>query len=146
MAERVAAADGVVAHKLSPVTGSLLVEYDAHRIELPALIHAILDAGGFDGVEVDANVELPALPQGVRVRGAFDHVRKSLQGMTRGAVDMRTATPGTLAGLGVATLLFGSRRWPEWYDWMFWSFVTFVNLNPPGPPQPEVPRSDVPTP
>jgi Heavy metal associated domain 2 len=127
---------GVVSHRLSPFTGSLLVEYDTHRVQLPAVLSAILDAGGFDGVEVDRHVDRSQIASGARVRGVLDRFNTHIQNVTRGGVDLRTAVPATLATLGLATFVLGRRRLPEWYDLMFWAFTTFVNINPP------VPRED----
>jgi hypothetical protein len=126
--------DGVRDHHVSPLTGSLLVHYDAHEVQLPHLVHAIVDAGGFSGVQVDfSSADLPAEPAGVKVRKALDRFNTKIRTASRNGVDLRTAAPGTLAGMGVFALVFGRRLMPNWYDLLFWSFVTFVNLNPPVP-------------
>jgi len=94
-------------------------------------MQAVLAAGGFSGIAVDAPLfGLPTMAQGDRLRAALAKLNGDLEIGTGGKVDMRTALPGTLAGLGLLFFIFRSRRIPEWYDLLFWSFVTFVNLNP----------------
>jgi hypothetical protein len=129
VAERVRAEGGVESAAVSSRTGSLLVEYRAREVQLPRLVEAILRIAGLDGISAD-RAPLGA-PQGAALRDAVHRWNEQLVDASRGRVDARTAVPGTLASLGVLTLLFGSRRLPEWYDLLFWSFVTFVNLNPP---------------
>jgi hypothetical protein len=137
--ERLDELDGVTHHRVAAFTGSLVVEYDAHRVQLPEVIRTILDAGGFDGVEVDArDHDLPRPPPGKRVRAVLGRLDRHVHTMTRGDADLRTAVPGTLAGLALVALVFGRRQLPAWYDLAFWSFVTFANLNPPAL-EPDVP-------
>jgi hypothetical protein len=140
---------GVISHQHAPVTGSLLIAYDAHQLQLPRLVRAILDAGGFTGLQVDVPaLDLPTTPAGARLRRTLDRGNRKLMALTHDGADLRTLGPGVLAGLGLAKLAFGNRRLPEWYDLLFWSFVTFVNLNPPAPaaidraPSPAAPRGD----
>jgi len=136
--------NGVLDARVSSTTGSLVIRYDTHSVQLPRLIHAVLAAGGFSGVAVDAPLfGLPTMAGGERVRAAIAKVNAELELTTGGKVDLRTAVPGTLAGLGLLFFLFRNRRIPEWYDLLFWSFVTFVNLNPARPAEPpwNVPRA-----
>jgi Heavy metal associated domain 2 len=134
---------GVLEARVSATTGSLIIRYDTHILQLPRLIHAVLEAGGWSGVAVDAPLfGLPTMAGGDRIRAALAKVNETLELETGGKLDMRTAVPGTLAGLGLLFFLFRSRRIPEWYDLFFWSFVTFVNLNPARTAEPpwHVPR------
>jgi hypothetical protein len=128
VAERVRKEPGVASAAIAELTGSLLVEYRPKEIQLPRLVEAILNFGGLDGLVADRGPL--AAPQGDQVREVLGRWNQTVMETTRGRVDARTAVPGTLASLGVLTLLFGNRRLPEWYDLMFWSFVTFMNLNP----------------
>jgi hypothetical protein len=128
--QKLGAENGVIEVRASVMTGSLLVLYEADKIQLPTLIHSLLRAGNFRGVEVDAIADRMHDPAGWRVRAALGRFNETVQSISRGRVDMRTAVPGGLASLGLAILLFGKRPLPQWYDLFFWSFVTFVNLNP----------------
>jgi hypothetical protein len=138
VAEKLRAEAGVESALVSNLTGSLLIEYRAREVQLPRLVQIIMRLGGLDGIAADRGAPPPL--QGPLVRDALGGWNESLLDVTRGRLDARTAVPGTLAGLGLLTLLFGNRRLPEWYDLLFWSFVTFVNLNPPRENAPDVPR------
>jgi hypothetical protein len=127
--------EGVHGAEATPFTGSMLVEYDARRIQLPWLVQLVVKLGGLDGLEVDHDGR-PIRAQGPAVRNALDRVNNALLDATRGRIDTKTAVPATLAGLGIYALFFGRRRLPEWYDLLFWSFTAFVNLNPPTSAQP----------
>lgn len=136
--------NGVLDSRVSSTTGSLIIRYDTHSVQLPRLIQAVLAAGGFSGVAVDAPLfGLPTMAGGDRIRAALAKLNGEVEIGTGGKVDMKTAVPGTLAGLGLLFFLFRNRRIPEWYDLLFWSFVTFVNLNPARTAEPpwNVPRA-----
>ncbi len=122
--------DGVLSASATALTGSLLVTYDAHKLQLPWLVQLIARVADLDGLEADHDGTIQTL-DGAAMRATFDRWNAAMQRASRGRLDARTAVPGTLAGLGVLKLLFGRVRVPEWYDLLFWSFVTFVNLNPP---------------
>jgi hypothetical protein len=130
IAERLDKEPGVTSVEAVQKTGSLLVTYDAHQLQLPTLVQAIVKLAGLDGVEVDHDGKL-IQPSGPAVRNTFDRWNRALMEASRGHVDAKVAMPGVLASLGVLKLLFGNRRLPEWYDLMFWSFTAFINLNPP---------------
>lgn len=134
IADKLRDEDGVTTAQATALTGSLLVEYQARKIQLPWLVQRIVKLGELDGLEVDHDGR-PIRPQGPAIRAALDKWNAAIVGASRGRLDAKTAVPGTLAGLGVATLLFGRTRLPEWYDLLFWSFVTFVNLNPASAPR-----------
>jgi len=126
---------GVREATASRVTGSLLVLYEPRELELPRLVQLLVQAGGLAGIEVDSNDEWAKLPtQGERVRERLGAWNDSLRAFSDGAIDVRTALPGTLAATGAAMFLAGRRRIPEWYDLVFWAFVTFTNLNKPPDP------------
>jgi hypothetical protein len=129
VADKVRGEDGVLSAAATSLTGSLLVEYDARKVQLPWLVQLIVKLGGLDGLEVDHDGR-PLAPQGPAIRGALDRWNAALVAASRGRLDAKTAVPGTLAGLGALALLLGPRSVPRWYDLFFWSFVTFVNLNP----------------
>ena len=133
-AEAIRAEDGVRTADATPLTGSLLVTYDARRVQLPWLVQLIVRVANLDGIEADHDGK-PYTPAGPAIREALDKVNDRLVAATRGRLDSKTAVPATMVGLGFLTILLGRYRPPEWYDWMFWSFVTFMNLNPV-PPQP----------
>jgi hypothetical protein len=135
---------GVSAVRWAPVTGSVTIEYETHRVQLPRLVQTVLVAGDFGGVEVDAPiVGLAAVTDGDRVRDGLARLNDSLHLLTSGRLDLRAAVPGALAGLGLLTFALRKKSLPRWYDLLFWSFVTFVNLNPAAPREPflHVPRT-----
>jgi hypothetical protein len=131
IAERLRAETGVTSAEATSLTGSLLVTYEARKVQVPWLAQLIVRLSGLDGIEVDRTGEPPGRPT---VRETFGRWNGAVAGATRGWVDGRTALPGALAALSAVTFVFGKRRLPYWYDLLFWSFVTFVNLNPPAPP------------
>jgi hypothetical protein len=141
VAQQIGAEDGVISAEAVSKTGSLLVLYEAAKVQLPWLVQLIVRAGGLEGLEVDHDGK-PIRPQGILIREALDRWNGAVVDATKGRLDARTAVPGTLAGLGALKLLFGKWRTPEWYDLMFWSITMFVNLTPPAPPRPEPPDSD----
>ncbi len=132
VAGRVAQNPGVTAVDVSRATGSIVIDYEPKRIELPLLVRLIVWEAGLGGVVVDAPAPGRGRgepSQGGRLRSAAASLNESLQERCGGKVDMRTALPGGLAAGGLAMLLFGRRRAPAWYDLIFWALVTFWNLN-----------------
>ncbi len=136
VADGIRSEPGVISVVATALTGSVLVEYEAAKVQLPWLVQLIVQLGGLEGIAVDHDGK-PIQPGGLVIRNALDRVNNSLMESTRGRLDARTAVPATLAGLGVLTLLFGRRRLPEWYDLVFWSYTTFVNSNPPSNGEPQ---------
>jgi hypothetical protein len=131
VAERLREQGGVSDVRTSPVTGSLVVTYDPHALQLPRLIQILIRTGGLHGIEVDRVDDWTrAVPQGTRVRDAFAALRGAVQGKTNGKIDLKVAVPGALAAMGAGLFLFGRPRMPFWYDFLFWSFVSFHNMNP----------------
>ena len=127
VAEHLRAELGVTAVVPTPLTGSLLVEYEAQTVQLPWLVQLIVQLAGLDGIAADHKG--PPQITGPSIREALDRWNGAIVHATRGRIDTRVAIPGTFAGLGLLSLLFGKRQLPMWYDLMFWSFVTFHNLN-----------------
>jgi hypothetical protein len=132
---------GVLEVRTSEITGSLVIVYQPHRVQLPRLIQRLLAVSGLPAVEVDdVDRWQQRAPGGEQLRRALDALNEKLRAASRGALDLRTAGPGALVGLGLTALLFGKRLVPNWYDLLFWGFDTFVNLNPPA--QTEAARPD----
>jgi hypothetical protein len=132
--------DGVVSVAATAKTGSLLVTYEAAKVQLPWLVQLIVRLGNLEGLEVDNNGK-PIKLGGPALREAMERWNNTLVDATNGRLDTRTALPATLMGLGVMKLAFGKWRSPEWYDLMIWSFTMFVNLTPPAPPSDDGKRS-----
>ncbi len=142
VAQRIAEEHGVTGASMSPVTGSLLVSYDPREIQLPRLVHLLVQIGGLQGIELDPTNDWQHAPDdGARVRAFFGQINDVVRSATNRKVNMRVAVPGMLAGTGLAMLLAGSRRVPEWYDLMFWALGTFTTLNPT-PEDAVAPRDD----
>jgi hypothetical protein len=136
--EQLGATDGITAVEAAQKTGSILIHYDAQRIQLPSIAQLIVKLAGLGGIEADRAE--PQRPQGPALREILDRLNRIAIRSTHGRLDGKTAVPATLAGLGALTFLFGRRTMPQWYDLFFWSFVTFVNLNPPAPREDDSPR------
>jgi hypothetical protein len=130
VAEGVEREPGVLGARWSTTTGSVVVDYEPRRIELPELVQLIVRLGGLCGVEVDADSgEAPIAMQGTVVREMLARANDLLGLWTKRTLDLRTAVPATM-GLGsILMLLLRRRQMPAWYDLAFWSFVTFCNLN-----------------
>lgn len=134
VADQIGEEQGVMEASVVNLTGSLLVIYEASKVQLPWLVQLIVRVGGLDGLETDHN-GLAREAGGPMIKATLGRWNGAVMDATRGRLDARTAVPATLAGLGVLTLLFGRRRLPEWYDLVFWSFTTFMNFNMPQVPQ-----------
>jgi len=134
VAQRLREEQGVSQVDASRLTGSLLIAYDPHVVQLPRIVEVLVRVGGLHGLEVDVGADVTHVPRpGERLRdllGQWDRIVRNAAG---GQIDLRGAVPGALAATGIGLFLAGRRRIPEWYDLLFWSFVTFVNLNPPKP-------------
>src|SRR5205807_8244690 len=107
LAERLRAESGVLSVESIALTGSVLVEYEPHQVQLPWLIQLIVRLGELEGVAVD-RLKLPG-PQGLAVRDAVERWNNSLIGASRNRVDARTAIPAALFGLGALRFFIGPR-------------------------------------
>ena len=134
VASRLLEEEGVTEASASPVTGSVLVLYDASVVQLPRLVAIIVRVGGLHGVALDTPDDWPELPNGgARVRAKFAELNAGVHRKSRGRIDLKVAVPAALSGTGLLMFLGGRRRRiPEWYDLMFWGFTAFINLNTPG--------------
>lgn len=125
--------EGVVSASSSPITGSVLVTYDAAVVQLPRLVALIIRTGALHGIALELPDGGDRPPSGgARVRSALAALNAEVHRKSKGTVDLKVAIPAALTGTGLLMLLGGKRRVPEWYDLLFWGFVTFSNLNPPG--------------
>jgi Heavy metal associated domain 2 len=127
------AQDGVTSAASSPVTGSVLVTYDASVIELPRLVAIIIRAGALQGIALEPM--LPgntSLTGGQRVRSSLASLNTQVSEQLRGRLDLKLGVPAALTASGLLMLAAGGRLLPQWYDLLFWSFVSFCNLNPHG--------------
>jgi hypothetical protein len=121
---------GVISARWSTTTGSLVVEYEPRRIELPELVQLIVEIGGLCGVAADVESDGRApVDQGAAVRAVLARCNQMLGAWTKGAIDLRTTVPATMAIGSMLMLMLRRRQIPAWYDLAFWSFVTFSNLN-----------------
>ncbi len=128
--KRIGEEPGVIDARWSTTTGSLVIEYDPRSIELPELVQLIVKIGGLCGVEADVESDAGAtVEQGVVVRDVLARWNQLLGAWTKGAIDLRTTVPATMAVGSMLMLMLRRRQIPAWYDLAFWSFVTFSNLN-----------------
>jgi hypothetical protein len=124
---------GVTSADASPVTGSVLVNYDASAVQLPKLVTLIIRVGALKGIALEPSLAgAPSLTGGRRVRETLHAVNLQLNQACRGKLDLKVAVPAALTGTGFLVLAAGRRHLPQWYDLIFWGFVTFCNMNPHG--------------
>jgi hypothetical protein len=125
--------DGVTSASSSPVTGSVLVTYDAAVVQLPRLVTLIIRAGALQGIALEPTLNGDSsLTHGQRVREALASVNERVSEKCKGKLDLKVAVPAALTGTGLLVLAGGGRLIPQWYDLLFWGFVSFCNLNPHG--------------
>jgi hypothetical protein len=129
VAQRVGGEPGVLSASASAVTGSILILYDPRKVQVDALITALLSGSGLLSLTADAEEHADGTALATHIRQSFVSADTSLFRAADGRVDLRTAIPGVLAVSGFATLLFKAFVAPQWYDLVFWSYVTFNNLN-----------------
>jgi len=129
LAERMSGEPGVLSASASAVTGSILILYDPRKVQVDALVSALLSGSGLSAVAADAQEHALGTALATHVTQTFLGADTQLFRAADGKLDLRTAVPGALVACGFATLLFKTFVAPQWYDLIFWSYVTFNNLN-----------------
>jgi hypothetical protein len=127
--------EGVHRVEANPVTGSILLLYDATEREAVGQTLQPL----FPGIELEAAQTAvattngdrpPGAPLGRRISGLFGSLNAGV-GKVTGGMDLKALLPVTLFLLGVRSLLVTDKvRFPMWYDLIWFSFGTFLALNP----------------
>jgi hypothetical protein len=127
------AQDGVTSAASSPVTGSILVTYDASIVELSTLVAIIIRAGALQGITLEPMLGgNGSLTGGQRLRSSLASLNAQVSNQCRGRLDLKLGVPAALTASGLLVLAAGGRLLPQWYDLLFWGFVSFCNLNPHG--------------
>ena len=136
--ERLASLPGMRRVEANPVTGTVLLVYEA---EDTRWLEELPDAAGTPAAEVAAvrsRLEREAAPAAngqpprARVAAFFDGLNRRVQDAT-GGVDLALLVPALLVLLGLRALVATDKvRTPTWYDLLWFGFGTFVMLNTRG--------------
>jgi copper chaperone CopZ len=115
--------DGVDAVRVSPVSGSILVEFDANRVEPEMVMGAIIRLLGLEE-QID---RAPHSRVGQEIRQAGDALNRAVHEQTRGIIDLYTGLPLLLVVLAVRNIATqnGQMGWPL----LWWAYLA---LFPPG--------------
>jgi len=130
----------------NPVTGSLLLTYDAPALESMELPFAVAQALGISLNDLElADLRLLMSHQGNGTKFTAPSVSESLESTARDmnaavrravGADLSILLPLALAVLGVRSLLISEKTmFPSWHDYLWFSFSTYFILNRTNPPQ-----------
>lgn len=107
----------------SPVSGSVLIHFDAERISADLLLVAIVRVLGLEG-ELK-RPPLPAVPRALQE--AAGTVNRAVYDQTRGLLDLWSAVPLGLGAVGVAQLLSpAGRALPSGFTLLWWAYLALV--------------------
>lgn len=139
--KRLVAARGVQRVEVNPVTGSVLVFYDAGEVAPLDSLFTLSESftllfPGFDVREFE--VQLAPFRNG---SGSASSVAGSISaffgtfnvtvGKATGGIDLKVLLPLTLFFFGIRGLLVSEKTlFPTWYDLLWFSFASFLMLNP----------------
>jgi hypothetical protein len=141
VADAISELAGVDEVQVRPFTGSVLVTYDAARLDVAAISAAVCAATGVHEVTLPGH-ETPAQIREI-LRGSVDEgaelsqaAGKAFHGLNVDVLRMTggRASLGTLASLGMivgaAAKVLGSGRieLPEWHQLLWWGFRSFSEL------------------
>lgn len=121
---------GVRSVSHDPRTGSVLVEYEPHRIDASELVERI---AGLTGLE-PAPLEPPRAEPGSGLISLVRRLDTIAHELTRGRFDLGVLVPGGLAALSVYSLLKGPhKRLPRWDSLVYWGYTIFrdAHASPP---------------
>jgi hypothetical protein len=127
--QRLQGEPGVTSATSSPLTGSILVLYDPRKVEVGALVAAVLEASELPEVAPDGGEHPIGTRLATRVWQTVHKANEHVFRAAKGNVDLRTVVPSALVCGGVLKLLFTPFAPPQWFDLVFWSYVTFSNLH-----------------
>ena len=113
-------------------TGSLLVHYDAVRVEADELVGAVANA---TGLNVKPRRRVPPSEReyiALRVIEATKKLDDLTFEVTGGRVGLGMVVPATLAGMSAfAFVVDKKRRMPRWDNLLYWSYTIFTALHEP---------------
>jgi hypothetical protein len=139
--ERLAAVQGIQRVEVNPITGSVLVLYDATALEpFDALVSLAewftplfpeCDLREFDAwFAASGHANGADAPFAERLSAVFGSLNVQV-GKTTGGADLKLLLPLTLFLLGIrGVLVAGKGVFPTWYDLLWFAFGTFFMLNP----------------
>ena len=139
---RLATVDGISEVEVNPLTGSVLLIYQASDIASPDSLRALVEplAALFPGFDPrDFTVQQPAATDGAsstpslasHITSFFGTLNSEVQQVTGGNADLKILLPLTLFLLGVRGVLVAEKlALPTWYDFLWFALGTFIMLNP----------------
>jgi hypothetical protein len=139
---RLAAAPGISRVEVNPLTGSVLMLYEAPDAASPDALRALAEplAAFFPGFDLtDFVVRRPSATNGAGtapslasgVASFFAALNSEVKQMTGGNADLRILLPSALFLFGVGGVLMSEKLpLPTWYDLLWFSLGTFFMLNP----------------
>ncbi len=139
---RLAASHGIRQVEVNPLTGSVLVLYEAQEASSLDSLRALAEPlsvlfPGFDLKDfaekqpssTNGASSAPSLTGGIA--SFFGALNTGVGKVTGGSADLRVLVPLTLFVFGVRGLLVSEQRlFPTWYDLFWFSLGTFFMLNP----------------
>jgi hypothetical protein len=142
----VATLRGMCDVEANPVTGSLLMHYDAAHGTSADIWQGIASALAGRATKHDAHVVATHLTTHARHRNGSRphharHVRQAFEDLnqrvaeTTGGLDLALLVPAVLVALGLRSFLFSEQTAvPRWYDFLWFGFGAFMMLNAAGVP------------
>jgi Heavy metal associated domain 2 len=136
---------GMLSAEASPVTGSVLAQFDPALTQSFDFYAAVGNAVGVDGGDLEAsqlsawyaqqgNGSNPSTASGVGVglQRVCGTINSELAKLMDGAADLRTLIPLGLFLLGFRSLLVADKLpFPSWYDYWWFAFGSYFILNNP---------------
>jgi Heavy metal associated domain 2 len=140
--ERLSGVRGIQRIEANPLTGSLLVLYDAEEMTSLESLFALSDTmtslfPGLDMAQIEAWLSQSSNGSGATasLAGSISSGLGALNarvGKATGGIDLKLLLPLTLFVLGVRGLLVATKvPIPAWYDLLWFAFGTFFMLNRP---------------
>jgi len=139
---RLSSVHGITAVEANPVTGSVLLLYEARGLASPGALHGLVEHLTPLFPDVDVNNLESWLTQPANgttsdssltggVSAFFGALNTRVNSLTSGGADLRILLPLTLFLLGVRGIVASERLvFPTWYDLLWFSLGTFFMLNP----------------
>ncbi len=122
--ERLSGIPGIDRVEASPLTGTVLIEYDPELSESFDFYASVANAFGVSLAE--CSPDILSLLEGAHRNGASSRTRSAFLGSEQ----MRLLVPLALFALGVRSLLVSEKlTFPAWHDYFWFAFGSFFMLN-----------------
>jgi hypothetical protein len=139
---RLGAIQGIQKVEVNPLTGSVLVFYDAKAVASPEALHSfaeplvallpgltLKDLESLQSLSANGSQTAPPLSGGIRT--LFGTLNAGVHTATGGNVDLKLLLPLALFILGIRGLLVSEKTvFPAWYDYLWFALGTYFMLNP----------------